>query len=156
MLEEVVPLQIEVVLLHPLALHLPLKVLLKSCVLDTGIPVEHDVEEAQHEGTLAHSVGDWLHQIPAQPLHVEDAVVTNEELCCEEARHAKVQGVSLSGLFCLDLLHLLVKDIKLSSCLCLLETQIEYLLSHHGILEEGRLLDEQIGDLIDSDSSIVC
>ena len=48
--------------------------------------VPQGIQHTTHEHTLAEGVGEWLDEIPAEPVHFVDAVVGDTELQGEEQR----------------------------------------------------------------------
>ena len=62
--------------------------LLEVGILDVRASVAHDEDQAEDEGALPHSESHWFDQIPSEPRHTEDGVVTQSELGCEEACEA--------------------------------------------------------------------
>ena len=83
-LEESVSFQVKVVLIKPLTALLSTVKRLKVRVLDISTAIAHDQNQAHDERALTHRESHRLDEIPSEPRHAEDGVVTNAKLSSEE------------------------------------------------------------------------
>ena len=74
-LKEGVPLQIEVVLFHPVSPLLTAVEFFKVGVLNVGATVAQDNEETKDERALADRVSNGFDKIPSEPANVVDSMV---------------------------------------------------------------------------------
>jgi len=83
--------EVEIVFADPLALPFLEEVIVELSVLYATSLMFHHKDQASNHAALRHSVSYWLNQIPAQPWHTKDSVVTDAELerepCCHRCEN---------------------------------------------------------------------
>ena len=92
-----------------------LEVFLESSILHADSSVPQYVDETQHERALSRRVSQWLDQIPSKPLHVEDGVISHQELHREEGGHTQENEVSTRNFRLLNLLLSLFELLEFSA-----------------------------------------
>lgn len=147
-LQKFVMSHVEVILFEPSAFIFFSLSILPFWVLHTSASIHEDPDESENEWSLADGVGDGLHQIPAQPVHMVDSVVSHEKLSCEKACCRATPHNMPFLLFFLDFLSVMYHLIELSLGDHFQGVELEDTLAYNSVFKEIRLWDKSVAKLV--------